>query len=69
MSFDYPMSGTQLYVFVGRLRESVELVEEVNKLHWMSVDSDLFDMNKFAGEGNIGHMIEQINIYGERVFE
>lgn len=27
-------------------------------------DEYYFDDSKFAGEGNIGHMIEQVNIYG-----
>ena len=29
----------------------------------MMIDDDFFDMNKYAGEGNIGHVIEEIKIY------
>jgi len=45
-------------VFIGRLNKEVELVEEVHTLHWFSVYENFFDMTKFAGEGNIGHMME-----------
>ncbi len=38
-------------------------MEEVNKLEWVKIDDDFFDMNKYAGEGNIGHVIEEIKIY------
>ena len=37
-------------------------VEEVNKLEWVSIDDNFFDMTKYAGEGNIGHIIEEIKI-------
>ena len=41
--------------------ERVELVEEVNKLEWISIEGEnFFDMKKYAGEGNIGHIIEEI---------
>ena len=36
--------------------------EEVNKLEWVSVNDNFFDMNRYAGEGNIGHIIEEIKI-------
>ena len=26
-------------------------------------------MNKFAGEGNIGHMVEQAEIYKDKLFQ
>ncbi len=37
-------------------------MEEVNKLEWVSINDNFFDMNKYAGEGNIGHIIEEIRI-------
>ena len=38
------------------------LEEEVNKLEWVSINDNFFNMNKYAGEGNIGHIIEEIKI-------
>ena len=42
--------------------KGVNLIEEVNKLEWVSIDDNFFDMNKYAGEGNIGHIIEEIKV-------
>ena len=42
--------------------KEVELVEEVNKLEWLDINNNFFDTSKFAGEGNIGHIIEEIKI-------
>lgn len=63
MDMQYHCSDYQLEVFVGRLNKDLELQEEVNKLHWFSVENDFFDMSKFAGEGSVGHIIEQVKIY------
>lgn len=40
----------------------MKLIEEVNKLEWVSISDNFFDMCKYAGEGNIGHIIEAIKI-------
>lgn len=53
----------ELEVYYGILKNEVELIEEVNKLKWVSINDNFFDMNKYAGEGNIGHIIEEIKIY------
>lgn len=58
MNFQYKLSNIELEVYMGKLNRDVELVEEVNKLYWIDKTENFFDLNKFAGEGNIGHMIE-----------
>lgn len=63
MNFQYIMEDTQLEVYFGKLNKEIELVEEVNKLYWINSDSNFFDSNKFAGEGNIGHLVKQAEIY------
>ena len=60
MRFTYYKAGLELEVFYGILKHDVELIEEVNKLEWVDSNEDFFDMKKFAGEGNIGHMLEWI---------
>ena len=59
MNFQYISSDIELEVYAGKLNKDVELVEEINKLFWIDKTEDFFDMNKFAGNGNIGHMICQ----------
>ena len=68
MNFQYHMSDIELEVYAGRLNKKVNLVEEVNKLCWIDKKEDFFDIDKFAGEGNIGHMLQQTEIYKEKLF-
>lgn len=68
MNFNYRLTDMELEVYVGKLNKDVQLVEEVNKLYWISKDEDFFDMDKFAGEGNIGHMLKQAEINKNIVF-
>ena len=62
MNLSYVKWGKELEVYYGVLNKNVTLVEEVNKLEWVPINDDFFDMNKYAGEGNIGHIIEEIKI-------
>ena len=62
MNLTYTKWNKELEVYYGILKSEVELIEEVNKLEWVSVNDNFFDMNRYAGEGNIGHIIEEIKI-------
>ena len=63
MNFQYEISNIELEVYAGKLNKNVKLVEEVNKLYWIGKEENFFDIDKFAGEGNIGHMVQQVEIY------
>lgn len=67
MNFQYKMSNMELEVYTGKLNKNVNLVEEVNKLYWMDKNENFFDINKYAGEGNIGHMLKQVEIYKNKL--
>ncbi len=62
MNIEYVSFNKSLEVYYGILNKEVELVEEVNKLEWVDVNDNFFDMTRYAGEGNIGHIIEEIKI-------
>lgn len=62
MNLTYTKWDKELEVYYGILKNKVELIEEVNKLEWLSVNDNFFDMKIYAGEGNIGHIIEEIKI-------
>lgn len=64
MDFTYYNQNCYVEVYVGKLSEEIILHEEAHPLEWMSIDEDYFDSDRFAGEGNIGHMVEQVKIYG-----
>lgn len=68
MNFQYKMSDMELEVYAGKLNKNVNLVEEVNKLYWIDKNEDFFDIKKYAGEGNIGHMLQQAEIYKNKLF-
>ena len=62
MNINYVKWDKELEVYYGILNKDVSLIEEVNKLEWVNVNDSFFDMSKYAGEGNIGHIIEEIRI-------
>ncbi|MDE6155566.1 MAG: NUDIX hydrolase [Eubacterium sp.] len=67
MNFQYMLSDIELEVYAGKLNKDIELVEEVNKLYWIDRDENFFDTEKFAGEGNIGHMLCQVYFYYKNI--
>ena len=67
MDFKYHMPQEEVQVYVGKLNKKIDVVVEAHELHWISVDDDFFDMNKYAGEGNIGHMIEHVKYNKDQV--
>ena len=62
MNIEYISFNKSLEVYYGILNKEVELVEEVNKLEWVDINDNFFDMTRYAGEGNIGHIIEEIKV-------
>lgn len=62
MNIEYVSFNKSLEIYYGVLKKDVELVEEVNKLEWVDINDNFFDMTRYAGEGNIGHIIEEIKI-------
>lgn len=62
MNIEYIVYDKLIEVYYGILNKEVELIEEVNKLEWIDINDNFFDMTKYAGEGNIGHIIEEIKI-------
>ncbi|MBQ8552044.1 MAG: NUDIX hydrolase [Clostridia bacterium] len=65
MDFTYYNQGCYVEVWCGRLKHEVAVVDEANPLVWLELDRDFFSMEHFAGEGNIGHMLEQVKQFGE----
>lgn len=65
MDLNYFKYGNNLQVYYGILKHEVELVEEKNKLEWVSLGDNLLDNSEFAGNYNIPHIIRQIKVYLE----
>ena len=62
MNFTYVKWNKELEVFYGILKHDDLLIEEGNKLEWIDINDNFFDLKKYAGEGNIGHIIEEIKV-------
>ncbi|KGX87621.1 NUDIX hydrolase [Pontibacillus marinus] len=61
MDFTYYVHNCYVEVYVGRLNREASVSGDENILYWSDLDENFFDMSLYAGEGNIGHMIEQVN--------
>ena len=68
MNFEYKMQDMELELYVGKLNKEKKVVEEINKLYWIDKQDDFFDVEKYAGEGNIGHMMRQVELYKDKLF-
>ncbi|MDF2595030.1 MAG: hypothetical protein K0R69_1371 [Clostridia bacterium] len=64
MDFTYYNQDCYVEIYVGIMKCDITLKEEAHPLVWLDQTEDFFALDKFAGEGNIGHMIEQVNCYG-----
>jgi 8-oxo-dGTP diphosphatase len=67
--FEYPLDGIFLEVYAGRLNKDVILRPEIHPLVYMGLDEDFFNMKKFAGEGNIGHIMEHVKMHADELLK
>ena len=65
MSFDYPLDGCYVEIYAGRLKTDTQVSGDENQLAWLSLSENFFDMSRFAGEGNIGHIYEILKLHPE----
>ena len=63
MDLNYFKYENNIQVFYGILKHDVNLIEEKNKLEWVTINDELLNNEKFAGNYNIPHIIRQINVY------
>ncbi|MDE7280207.1 MAG: NUDIX domain-containing protein [Ruminiclostridium sp.] len=67
MDFTYHLDNCYVEVYVGRLNCKVTVKGDENTLFWSGFDHDFFDMEEYAGEGNIGHIMEHIRMFKEQL--
>jgi 8-oxo-dGTP diphosphatase len=68
MDFRYYFQECWVEVYVGKLKSEVILQDEVNELFWSDLNHNFFGP-EYAGEGNIGHMVEQVKLYEKEIFK
>lgn len=57
MDFVYHHHGTLIEVYFGILKHEVAVHGDENDLYWIPLSENFFDYDKFAGDGNIGHIL------------
>lgn len=58
MRFIYTSLDYELFIAYGTLEKEVPLVVEKNPLEWISVKENFLDKTRFAGDGNIQHILD-----------
>lgn len=56
-------------MYVERLNKEITAYGDENDLEWIEINENFFDVTRFAGEGNIGHIMEHICLYKETLFK
>jgi 8-oxo-dGTP diphosphatase len=69
MDFTYYLQDCYVEVYAGRLKKDVNVFGDENDLFWSDLKHDFFDMELYAGEGNIGHILEQVNMYADIILK
>lgn len=69
MDFTYHLSNCYVEVYVGKLKHDVNAVGDENALYWSDLNHNFFDKTQYAGEGNIGHMLELVNRHKSDLFD
>lgn len=65
MDFTYHFQDFYMEVYVGKLKREIEVFGEENELCWQDLDMDFADKNIFAGNGNLGHIMNILKYYKE----
>ena len=60
MDFLYYTDDLRLEIYYGALNREIAVHGEENDLEWLSPNENFFDTTRFAGLGNIGHILNII---------
>ncbi len=69
MDFTYHLRNCYLEVYAGRLNKAVDVTGDENELFWSALDKDFFDVTQYAGEGNIGHIMMQVELFQKELLK
>jgi 8-oxo-dGTP diphosphatase len=64
MDVTYYNQGCYVEVWAGTLNKEVAVSGDEKELVWFDLEQNFYDMSRFAGEGNLGHIFEQIKQFG-----
>ena len=67
MDIAYILEDGFMEVYVGRLNDDVPISGTENELLWVDINEDFSNTARFAGCGNIYHMLSYIKTYGAQI--
>ncbi len=62
---NYYLEDMILEVWAGQLKENIDVYGEENEIKWISLQENFFDVQRFAGYGNIGHILYSLDLHKE----
>lgn len=68
MHTKYFLQDISLDIFAGILKHHVDVYGDENPLCWVDADDDFFDITKYAGDGNLGHILISADKTKEELF-
>ena len=68
MDFRYPLDPCFVEVYAGLLIHVAAVKGDEIPFFWSGLDCDFFDMKQYAGEGNIGHIMEHVKLNSDKIF-
>lgn len=68
MDLTYRVCDFWIEVYVGKLKHEVAVRGEENELYWSPLTLDYFDRTRYAGEGNLGHILRHVELYQDTLF-
>jgi len=68
ISTNYVLENISLDVFAGRLKHDVKVYGDENPLCWIDADDNFFDITRYAGDGNLGHILLCANYHKKKIF-
>lgn len=62
LDFIYHYDDTLLETYVGILNHDINIYGDENELVWINLGEDFTDTKRFAGNGNIDHILQEIKL-------
>ncbi len=69
MDFTYHFGNCYLEVYVGKLNKQIGVSGDENELYWSALEHNFFDATKYAGEGNIGHIMMHVKMFKDELLK
>ena len=68
MDFTNLLDPFYVQVYVGKLNKHVAVHGDENDLYWSDLQHNFFDATQYAGEGNLGHILEHVRMFSQQLF-